>query len=67
LNMILDDGGDLTNIVHQKYPELLAGMWFMPDSNFVFVFQLPSKKKKHCAILRVLQNFLFLHMSGDDN
>jgi adenosylhomocysteinase len=26
LNMILDDGGDLTNIVHQKYPELLAGM-----------------------------------------
>ncbi|KAJ3199787.1 S-adenosyl-L-homocysteine hydrolase [Dinochytrium kinnereticum] len=24
LNMILDDGGDLTNLVHQKYPELLA-------------------------------------------
>ncbi|ORY52402.1 S-adenosyl-L-homocysteine hydrolase [Rhizoclosmatium globosum] len=23
LNMILDDGGDLTQIVHQKYPELL--------------------------------------------
>jgi len=23
LNMILDDGGDLTNLVHEKYPELL--------------------------------------------
>ena len=23
LNMILDDGGDLTNLVHQKYPKLL--------------------------------------------
>ncbi|KAJ3122178.1 hypothetical protein HK100_012089 [Physocladia obscura] len=26
LNMILDDGGDLTQIVHKKYPELLAGI-----------------------------------------
>ncbi|CAL8351811.1 adenosylhomocysteinase [Gadus morhua] len=26
LNMILDDGGDLTNMVHQKYPQLLAGI-----------------------------------------
>ncbi|XP_012554401.1 adenosylhomocysteinase isoform X2 [Hydra vulgaris] len=26
LNMILDDGGDLTNLVHVKYPELLAGI-----------------------------------------
>ncbi|KAI8612556.1 Adenosylhomocysteinase [Chytriomyces sp. MP71] len=26
LNMILDDGGDLTVIVHKKYPELLAGI-----------------------------------------
>lgn len=25
--MILDDGGDLTNIVHQEYPELLAGIY----------------------------------------
>ena len=24
LNMILDDGGDLTNIVHEKYPQYLA-------------------------------------------
>lgn len=26
LNMILDDGGDLTNLVHEKYPDLMAGM-----------------------------------------
>jgi len=26
LNMILDDGGDLTNIIHDKFPELLAGI-----------------------------------------
>ncbi|CAL9703835.1 unnamed protein product [Knipowitschia caucasica] len=26
LNMILDDGGDLTNLVHTKYPKLLAGI-----------------------------------------
>ena len=26
LNMILDDGGDLTNMVHDKYPELLKGI-----------------------------------------
>ena len=26
LNMILDDGGDLTNLVHDKYPQFLEGM-----------------------------------------
>ncbi|BFZ19316.1 hypothetical protein BsWGS_22355 [Bradybaena similaris] len=26
LNMILDDGGDLTNLVHTKYPHLLEGI-----------------------------------------
>jgi len=26
LNMILDDGGDLTNLVHEKYPDLLPGI-----------------------------------------
>jgi len=26
LNMILDDGGDLTNLVHQKYPQLIKGI-----------------------------------------
>ena len=26
LNLILDDGGDLTSLVHEKYPELLEGI-----------------------------------------
>jgi len=26
LNMILDDGGDLTNLVHEKYPQFVAGI-----------------------------------------
>ena len=26
LNMLLDDGGDLTNLVHEKYPQLLEGI-----------------------------------------
>jgi adenosylhomocysteinase len=26
LNMILDDGGDLTNVIHDKYPHLLDGI-----------------------------------------
>jgi len=26
LNLILDDGGDLTNLIHQKYPQLLPGI-----------------------------------------
>jgi len=26
LNMILDDGGDLTNLVHTKYPQLIGGI-----------------------------------------
>lgn len=25
LNLILDDGGDLTNLVHEKYPHYLEG------------------------------------------
>ena len=28
LNMILDDGGDLTNLVHEKYPQYLKGKLF---------------------------------------
>ncbi len=27
LNMILDDGGDLTNLVHTKYPKLVEGQY----------------------------------------
>ena len=30
LNMILDDGGDLTNLVHERYPQYLAGNIYLP-------------------------------------
>ena len=39
LNMILDDGGDLTNLVHDKYPELLAGI----RGTLVFVVLVRSR------------------------
>lgn len=31
LNMILDDGGDLTNLVHTKYSQLLPGLCIKND------------------------------------
>ena len=34
LNMILDDGGDLTNLVHDKFPHMLAGVSLI----FIFFF-----------------------------
>ncbi len=40
LNMILDDGGDLTNLVHQKYPQYLEGR---PTITFFLVTQQLEK------------------------
>ncbi|CEF66824.1 Adenosylhomocysteinase [Strongyloides ratti] len=40
LNMILDDGGDLTNIVHEKYPELLAGIYGISEETTTGVHNL---------------------------
>lgn len=34
LNMILDDGGDLTNLVHDKYPDLMKGKMHYSDYLF---------------------------------
>ena len=33
LNMILDDGGDLTNLVHEKYPQYLQGLCLQSNSH----------------------------------
>ena len=35
--MILDDGGDLTNMVHEKYPEFLEGIKVQNFKNAVFI------------------------------
>ncbi len=40
LNMILDDGGDLTAIVHQKYPQLLKGLRGLSEETTTGVHRL---------------------------
>ena len=33
--MILDDGGDLTSLVHEKYPQYLAGKLVPRNNPFI--------------------------------
>ena len=40
LNMILDDGGDLTAMVHQKFPELLSGIRGLSEETTTGVHRL---------------------------
>uniref|UniRef100_A0A0K0EZB3 Adenosylhomocysteinase n=1 Tax=Strongyloides venezuelensis TaxID=75913 RepID=A0A0K0EZB3_STRVS len=40
LNMILDDGGDLTNIVHEQYPQLLEGIYGISEETTTGVHNL---------------------------
>jgi adenosylhomocysteinase len=40
LNMILDDGGDLTLMVHEKYPELLSGIKGLSEETTTGVHRL---------------------------
>lgn len=46
LNMILDDGGDLTNLVHDKYPELMAGIKGVSEETTTGVHNLYRRFKK---------------------
>ncbi|KAI9289252.1 adenosylhomocysteinase [Umbelopsis sp. AD052] len=45
LNMILDDGGDLTNIVHEKYPQLLPGIKGLSEETTTGVHNLYKMMK----------------------
>jgi adenosylhomocysteinase len=45
LNMILDDGGDLTNIVHDKYPELLKDIGGLSEETTTGVHRLYQRMK----------------------
>jgi adenosylhomocysteinase len=45
LNMILDDGGDLTNLVHEKYPELLPGIYGVSEETTTGVHNLYKMQK----------------------
>ncbi len=46
LNMILDDGGDLTMMVHQKYPELLGGIKGLSEETTTGVHRLYQMHKR---------------------
>ncbi|HEY9000950.1 MAG TPA: adenosylhomocysteinase [Mucilaginibacter sp.] len=45
LNMILDDGGDLTNMVLDKYPELIAGIKGLSEETTTGVHRLYDRVK----------------------
>merc|ERR1711933_708089 len=46
LNMILDDGGDLTNLVHEKYPQYLADIKGCSEETTTGVHNLYKLHKK---------------------
>ena len=46
LNMILDDGGDLTNMVFDNYPELAAGIHGVSEETTTGVHRLYDRMKK---------------------
>ncbi|CCD68626.1 Adenosylhomocysteinase [Caenorhabditis elegans] len=46
LNMILDDGGDLTNLVHAKYPQYLAGIRGLSEETTTGVHNLAKMLAK---------------------
>ena len=46
LNMILDDGGDLTNMVFDDYPELLSGIKGLSEETTTGVHRLYERMKK---------------------
>jgi adenosylhomocysteinase len=46
LNLILDDGGDLTNMVHDKYPELLGGIRGLSEETTTGVHRLYQRMQQ---------------------
>lgn len=44
--MILDDGGDLTNLVHTKYPNLLSGIKGLSEETTTGVHNLYRMHKE---------------------
>lgn len=46
LNLILDDGGDLTNMVHDKYPELLGGIKGLSEETTTGVHRLYQRMEQ---------------------
>lgn len=51
LNMILDDGGDLTNMVFDEYPELIDGIRGLSEETTTGVHRLYERKKNGTLFL----------------
>jgi adenosylhomocysteinase len=51
LNMILDDGGDLTNVVFDKFPELVAGIRGISEETTTGVLRLYEREKNGTLLL----------------
>lgn len=51
LNMILDDGGDLTNMVFDRYPELVAEIKGLSEETTTGVHRLYEREKKGTLVL----------------
>src|SRR6478672_9036896 len=51
LNMILDDGGDLTNMVFDRYPELAAGIKGLSEETTTGVHRLYERMKNGTLIM----------------
>jgi adenosylhomocysteinase len=52
LNMILDDGGDLTNMVFDRFPELVAGIVvFRKKQLLVYIACMSARRKEHWYFL----------------
>ena len=56
LNMILDDGGDLTVLVHEKRPELLDGIYGISEettTGVIRLYQMLEQSKLKCPAFNV--------------
>ncbi|TPE44848.1 adenosylhomocysteinase [Pontibacter mangrovi] len=51
LNMILDDGGDLTNMVFDKYPELASGIKGLSEETTTGVHRLYERMKNGTLVM----------------
>lgn len=51
LNMILDDGGDLTNMVFDKYPEMAAGIRGLSEETTTGVHRLYERMKNGTLLM----------------
>jgi adenosylhomocysteinase len=51
LNMILDDGGDLTNMVFDKYPELVHGIKGLSEETTTGVHRLYERQKNGTLVM----------------